>query len=200
MEMLIDPQILVAAGAVFRRYTKGQVIFYEGDKPQYFYQIISGGVTMMNVRDEGTEFIQGMFTEGQSFGAPPLMLDEPYPATAVANKDVVLIRLHREAFLKVLEQHPQILLEFSKMLCRLLYHKAFIGKGIASQGPEERISTLLEVLKRESGCPESQRYRLNLSRQQIADMIGLRVETVIRAMKKLEEKGMLSIEHGKVYY
>jgi CRP-like cAMP-binding protein len=200
MDMLVDPQILVAAGGVFRKYAKDHAVFHEGDTPAYYYQIISGGVTMMNIRESGTDFIQGMFHEGQAFGSPALMLNEPYPASAVANKDVVLVRLGRDALLKVLETYPDVLLSFSKMLCRMLYHKAFIGKGIASQGPEERISTLLEILKKESGCAPDQTYRLNLSRQQIADMIGLRVETVIRTMKKLEEKGAISIDHGKVYY
>ena len=200
MDMLVDPQILVAAGGVFRKYSKGQVVFHEGDAPAYYYQIISGEVTMLNIRDSGTDFIQGMFREGQAFGSPALMLNEPYPASAVANKDAVLVRLAREAFLKVLEVHPDVLLSFSRMLCRLLYHKAFIGKGIASQGPEERIGTLLEILKKESGHALEEKNRLNLSRQQIADMIGLRVETVIRAMKKLEENGVIAIDHGKVYY
>jgi CRP-like cAMP-binding protein len=200
MDMLVDPQILVAAGAIFRKYAKGQVIFHEGDMPGYYYQVISGEVTMMNIRESGTDFIQGMFREGQAFGSPALMLNEPYPASAVANRDVVLVRLPREAFLQVLEAYPDVLLSFSKMLCRLLYHKAFIGKGIASQGPEERINTLLDILKKESNCPADEKYRLSLSRQQIADMIGLRVETVIRTMKKLEEKGAIAIDHGKVYY
>lgn len=198
--MLIEPEILVAAGAVFRKYNKGHVIFYEGDAAQFYYQIISGDVTMTNLRDEGTEFIQGIFEEGQAFGVPPLMLGEPYPASAIANKDVVIIKLGREAFLKVLEGHAAAMMNLCMMFSRLLYHKAVIGKGITAHGPEERIATLLHVLKKESGCPKNEKYRLNLSRQQIADMIGLRVETVIRTMKKLEEKGMLSIEHGKVYY
>ena len=42
-------------------------------------------------------------------------------------------------------------------------------------------------------------HRVNLTRQQIADMTGLRVETVIRTIKNLEHKGDLVIDKGKVY-
>ena len=200
MEMLIDPQILVGAGAVFRKYSKGLPIFSEGAAGVYYYQIISGTVSIVNVKEDGSDFIQGIFREGQAFGTSAVMLGEPYPASAIAASDVVLIRLGRDAFFVMLKEHPEVLLNLTIALSRKLYQKAFIGKGIASQGPEERIGTLLTVLKKESGCAETQRYRLELSRQQIADMIGLRVETVIRAMKKLEEKGMVAIDHGKVYY
>ncbi len=200
MDMLIDPQILVASGAVFRKHEKGQVIFHEGAAPQFYYQIISGSVSIVNMREHGSDFLQGIFKEGQSFGTAALFLGEPLPASAVACTDVVLIRLGREPFLGMLQEQPRVLLDITLSLCRNLYQKAFIGKGIASQGPEERIHTLLQVLKKESGCGTDEKYRLTLSRQQIADMIGLRVETVIRAIKKLEEKGSLLIEHGKVFY
>lgn len=200
MDMLIEPQILVGAGAMFRKHDKGQIIFYEGDAAGYYYQIISGSVSIVNVKRDGSEFIQGIFKEGQSFGTAAVLLGEPFPATAVAATDVVLIRLARAPFMEMLKVHGDVLLNITLSLCRKLYQKAFIGKGIASQGPEERITTLLQVLKKESGCAADAPYRLSLSRQQIADMIGLRVETVIRAMKKLEERGTVTITHGKVYY
>lgn len=200
MEMLIEPELIVTAGGVFRKYGKGSVIFHEGDMPLYFHQVISGCVTMMNIRESGTEFIQGIFEEGQAFGTPALLLNEPFPASAIASKDVVLLRLDRISVIELLKRHPEELFKLSIGLSRQLYHKSAIGKGMASQGPEERIATLLGVLKKESGCDEKTIYRLNLSRQQIGDMIGLRVETVIRAMKKLEEKGLVNIEHGKVFY
>jgi CRP-like cAMP-binding protein len=47
-------------------------------------------------------------------------------------------------------------------------------------------------------CPDCN--KIKLTRQQIADMTGLRVETVIRTIKQLEEKGEVTIEKGKVYY
>jgi CRP-like cAMP-binding protein len=129
-----------------------------------------------------------------------VILGEPFPASAIAGTDTVLIRLGREPFLKLLNAYPGELLRITEALSRNLHYKSLIGKGLVAQAPEERIKTLLRLLKKESGCPENDKYRLNLSRQQIADMIGLRVETVIRAVKKLEENGLVEIRHGKVFY
>jgi CRP-like cAMP-binding protein len=129
-----------------------------------------------------------------------MFIEEPYPANALAITDIVLIRLGREAFFRMLQDHPEVLMTLTKSLCSKLYQKSFINRSMAVQRPEERITTLLRLLKKESGCAIDTQYRLTFSRQQIADMIGLRVETVIRAIKRLEEKGNVIITHGKVYY
>ena len=55
------------------------------------------------------------------------------------------------------------------------------------------------MLKGQSGCSKEKIFKVELSRQRIADMLGLRVETVIRAMKRLEEDGLIAIKNGKAY-
>ncbi len=200
MEVIIEPAILTAAGAVLRTYEKGEVIFYEGDDSRYYYQMVSGSVCVQNIKEDGSEFIQGLFHSGQAFGMAAVLVSEPFPAMAVPLEESVILRLRRESFLELLQQHPKVLFHITQWLCRKLYQKAFLGKGIASQAPENRIHTLIDLLKKESGCNPETPYLLDLSRQQVADMIGLRVETVIRAVKKMEEKGTVVIKNGKVYY
>jgi len=72
-------------------------------------------------------------------------------------------------------------------------------KELANSNPEARISTLLSYFKetQKNICPKC--HQLKLTRQQIADMTGLRVETVIRAMRHMHDEGKLLIEKGKVY-
>jgi len=71
---------------------------------------------------------------------------------------------------------------------------------ISSQDPEHRIIRILDYLKRYVHHIEGKfKFKVNLTRQQIADLTGLRVETVIRAMKGLEKKGEIKIKSGKVY-
>ena len=78
--------------------------------------------------------------------------------------------------------------------------RANLLKSIVYNAPEERIATLLKYLKDENKNFCVKCNQLKLTRQQIANMTGLRVETVIRAMRQMHEKGELTIERGKVYY
>lgn len=70
---------------------------------------------------------------------------------------------------------------------------------IPTNDPEKRILTLLDFLKEEVELPLDQFYEVRFTRQQIVDMLGLRVETVIRAIKKLEGKKEIKIVQQKVF-
>ena len=95
----------------------------------------------------------------------------------------------------MIEANPKLLLQITKKLSELLYFKSKMSSEISLYDPEHRILTLLDHLKK-TDAPE----RIDLTRQQIANLTALRVETVIRAIKSLEDKGELKIIDRKVYY
>lgn len=197
---MFNRDLLLTWGGIIRKFQKDQTIFFEGDMAIFYYEIIEGSVKMVNINEDGKEFIQGMFKRGESFGEPVLLINEPYPATAVANEDCVLIRITKENFVRLLKEYSETHLSFTQVLAIRLYNKSLMSKEISSYGPEHRIQTLLQILKKNITPANADKLKVDLSRQQIADMTGLRVETVIRCMKKMQEKGLLNIEKGKVYF
>ncbi len=80
--MHIDTNLLITWGAVSRKYRKNEFIFYEGDQCRFYHQIEEGKVKMCCYNDEGRQFIQGLFGPGESFGEPPIFINEVYPASA----------------------------------------------------------------------------------------------------------------------
>lgn len=196
---MIAIDMLLAWGATYKQVGKNEFIFREGTDCHFYYQLVSGSVRWVNINDEGKEFIQGMVEPGESFGEFPLFDGNPYAASAIANTDLVLIRLHRLTFLQLLKENPDIHFHFTKLFSERLRFKFLLLKELSCFGPEHRISTLLTHLKKskEGGCLPN--YRVPLTRQQIADMTGLRVETVIRSIRNLQDKGAVAINKGKVY-
>jgi CRP-like cAMP-binding protein len=192
--------LLITYGASYKKVSKQELIFREGQKAQFFYIIESGRVKMYNVNNEGREFIQGFFEAGNSFGEPPLIAAEQYPASAVALEPTVLIRMTRDKFVQMIKENPDVHIAFTSLLAKRLLAKAQNMKDLTSYGPEHRILSLLKQYKKHCGCPDNQQLQVELTRQEIADMTGLRVETVIRTMKHMEEKGVLTIEHRKVIF
>jgi CRP-like cAMP-binding protein len=196
---MIAEDILLAYGATFRKYKKGNCIFFEGDAPLFYYQVSEGSVRMVNTFDNGKEFIQGMFNEGKSFGEPVLLNDKTYPATAIANEDTILLKMAKENFLYLLHSNNEVLYDLTILLAQRLYVKSTLAREISGEKPDHRIVTLLQMLKEQTGCLHENLFKVELSRQRIADMLGLRVETVIRTMKRLEDQGLISIKNGKAY-
>jgi CRP-like cAMP-binding protein len=198
--MIIDINILLAWGAIYKKLGRGEVIFSEGSECSYYNQLISGIVKWVNIDDDGKEYIQTMIEPGECFGELPLFDDGLYAASAIAEEEVVLIRLRKNTFLQLIKEHNEIHFSFTKLLAKRVRFKFLLLKSIAYHAPEVRISTLLSYLKKEHKNFCANCNQLKLTRQQIADMTGLRVETVIRSMRNMHDKGDIVIERGKVFY
>jgi CRP-like cAMP-binding protein len=196
---MIDLDLLLSWGATYKKLNTGEIIFQESSACQFYYQLVTGTVKWYNVDEEGKEFIQTIIEKGECFGEIPLFDGGTYAATAIAEEPTMLIRLSKSSFLQLLKENPTIHFSFTKLLAKRVRFKFLLLKSLALQAPEARIATLLNYLKKENKNFCSDCHQLNLTRQQIADMTGLRVETVIRTIRSMHEKGILIIEKGKVY-
>lgn len=196
---MIDLNLLLTKGATYKKLVSNEVIFNAGDNCNYYYQLVSGRVRWSNMDEMGRECIHSIVDPGESFGEFPLFDDGPYAATAVADCESIVIKLHKHIFLDIVKQDKQLLLDFTKLMVNRLRFKYSLIKSIGVNSPEVRIKNLINNLRasNKNFCKECN--QLKLTRQQIADMIGLRVETVIRAMRQMHEKGEITISRGKVY-
>ena len=154
---------------------------------------------MNNYNQDGKESVQGIFSTGQSFGESPLLANVKYPANAEAISDAEVFQLSKEEFLELLSSNPKVHLKITETLAKRLYYKAIMVSEISSQEPEHRILRILDYLKNVAKVEGKFGYKVELPRQQLADLTGLRVETVIRVTKSLERKGELQIKKRKVY-
>ncbi len=194
---MIPENLLLNYGATIENVEANEVILSEKKRADFYFQIKTGEVKMFNLNENGKEFVQGIFYEGESFGEPPLFADFKYPASASAIKATELYKLAKSQLFELLTNNPEINLKFTKALAKRLYYKATILKEISVHPPEHRILALIDFLKRKYGTEKL--FQVELTRQQIADLTGLRVETVIRAIKQLELDGEIKLIKHKVY-
>lgn len=207
IDCMIPLHVLMKYGAKEINLKKDDVIFREGDEALNYFQIEEGSVKMITNSEDGQEFIQGIFKVGDSFGEPPLFSSFPYPSTATALEATVITKLSKDHFLNLLKENFEIHLNLDKILCQRLKYKSMILSEISFYDPEHRIMSLLKYLKEDSergtssmnGMTRSNHtYVVPFTRQQIADMSGLRVETVIRTVKKMESDGKLQLDGRKI--
>lgn len=197
--MQIDYNVLIAYGGVAKKFAKGDYIFIEDAIPNFYYQVIEGEVKVYSSNSNGKEIIQGIFTVGQSFGEPPLLLDKPYPSSAVAITPLVVIRLSKEKLNNILKDFPEIAHSFILTFAERMYNKASIALIRIGTTPEEIIEQFLHKYKQEHK-PNHKQIHIPYTRQQIADFTSLRVETVIRTLKKMSDKKIVQIIDHKLYF
>lgn len=196
---MINIDMLLAWGASYKKVKAGEVIFMEGNTCNFYHQVISGSVRWVNIDEEGKEFIQIIVAPGECFGEIPLFDDGQYAATAIAHEETILLRLHKSSFLHLIKDNPDVHFAFTRLLAKRVRFNFILIKSLALHSPEGKITTLLNHLKKENKNFCTDCNQLKLTRQQIADMTGLRVETVIRSMRNMHARGELLIDHGKVY-
>lgn len=197
---MISKDVLLSCGAEIKTYKKGEFLFYKGNKASYYYQIVSGEIKMNNFGENGKEFIQGIFKKGDSFGEPPLFIDRPYPANAEVIKEAQVFVLSKKDFLSLI-QKQKAEIEVLKIFAKRLYYKSIIAVEMSSETAGHRILSLLDYFKTYTPKDSSKNnlFKFNFTRQEIANLTGLRVETVIRAIKNLENKGCIKIIDRKIH-
>ena len=196
---MINTDLLIAWGAAYKKVKAGEIIFKEGNKAHFYHQLENGSIKWVNIDDLGVEFIHNLITPGESFGEIPLFDEEPYAATAIAEKDSIILRLHESSFHQLIKENSEILFSLTKLMAQRLRYKFLITKEMTSQNPEHRITTLISHFKKDNLHICNDFNQLRLTRQQLASMTGMRVETVIRTMRSMHEKGKLKIEKGRVF-
>ena len=177
---------------------KDEILFIEGDVACDYYQVETGSVKMYSANEDGQEFIQGIFTTGESFGEPALIGNFPYPGSVAALQPSRLWKLSEDYFLQMLKENFDLHLKMDQVLCQRLRYKSMVLSEISSYDPEHRILSLLNYYKSKNG--NGGKIIIPFTRQQLADMSGLRVETVIRTVKKMEKEKKLTLDGHKIKY
>lgn len=197
--MIIPKDLLAERKAHFFEVQKDEYIFLEDESASFYFQVMSGTVKMSSYSENGQEFIQGIFKAGQSFGEPPLFGNFSYPNNAIATEKSEIARLPKDVFFELLKENFDIQWKFNALLSNRLRYKSILLKEISSYYPDHVIMTLLKYLRENSGESDNLQFYVPFTRQQLADMTGLRVETVIRTVKKLHKEGKLEIRQHKIY-
>lgn len=197
--MLICEELLLKYRGICEEYKVNDEIFIEGSVSKYYFQIRSGVVEINNYDESGKEFTQHILFNGQSIGESFLIGDMSYTVNAVAKSKCTIIKILKPAFVKMLDENPEVSSQLFKQIAYRLSDKYYMLFTLISQNPESKIESILQYLKKNSDYNQPFSYEVPLTRKQIANLTGLRVETVIRTVKKLERNNKLRIREKRIF-
>lgn len=197
--MIISEDLLLAYGANYESFEANQTIFHEGNLPKFYYQIINGIVELNNYHEDGKEFIQNILHDGESFGESFLFDEKTYPTNATAKTSCTVLKLSKADFFNLLDQNPEVSSKMFKCLAERLYYKYVMLFNVSSPDPLNKLKTVMDYLK---GNNDNNKYsfQIPLTRQQLANLTGLRVETVIRTIKKMHNAHLIKVQNRKIFY
>ena len=197
MSFIIDQEFSFNTNAELKKYKKDELIQSEGNYSHSFYYLVKGELSVFHFTEEGKEFLQHKVKEKHFFGEPAVLLEKPFPGNVeVTSEFAEILKIKRENFLQYLINNPDWCLEFTKSIAEKSIIKSNSLKNIVFLNPEDRIIKQLNDYKE----GKEEKMVIELTRKELSNMTGLRIETIIRTIKKMEKDGKLKIVNGKVFY
>jgi CRP/FNR family transcriptional regulator len=185
----------IAGKVIEARYRKGEAIFKEGDPADYFHIVKEGAVKCVKSSQDGKEVALKVLLPGDLFCCEAAVLDgSSHPGCARPMEDVSILKLSKKAYFEVLRRNPDSALQVIEYLGKRLNEAQENAKVLALGPAEERVAALLVGLASRTGVRDSDGVRLTirLTRQDIADMAGITLETAIRVMSRLKRERLVA--------
>jgi len=183
------PSMLAALGNTVH-FARNNTIFGEGDDAEYSYRILCGAVRLSKMMSDGRRQIAEFALPGDFIGIN--WLDE-HAMTAEALNDVTVVAYARGRLERLGDENRDVRTELFDKLRHDLWaaqnHLVILGR----QSALERVAGFLVQLMERNKDRDGARIDVPMTRQDIADYLGLTIETVCRMLTKLKSYGIIAI-------
>jgi len=181
-------------------YKRGQIIFHEGMLPTGLYCLNSGKIKISKIGIDGKEQIVRFVTQGGLLGIRALLGGRKYSASATTLEDSVVCYINSKVFFKMSIRYPEISQCMMILLSTLLEEAENKMTSLAQKPVRERLAESLlilnNVIKTEGGACNilNEDSTINLSREDLANIVGTATETVIRLLSDFKDDNLIEVK------
>jgi CRP/FNR family transcriptional regulator, nitrogen fixation regulation protein len=175
---------LMGASMTFKRNVE---IYGENEDAEYLYKVVSGSVRTYKVLADGRRQIGAFYVPGDVFGLES-GAQHAFSAEAVADCKVLVVK--RSAVVALAARDPEVARQLWTITCSELQHAQNHFLALIKTAEERVVGFLLDLAARVSN---GNQFDLPMSRQDIADYLGLTIETVSRTMTQLENLAAIEL-------
>lgn len=180
-------------------FEKKEVIFNEGNLPNYLFYLMKGKVKAYQNHEYGKEFITNLYKEGDFFGYVALLEEKPYQETTEALEECEVMLVPKEDFYSLVYSNTNIMKRFVKMLSGDIIEKENMLVNLAYSSVRKRVANALVTLQdryaKEKG---SEKFNISFSREDLANIVGTATESLIRTLSDFKEEKMVEIKGSNI--
>jgi CRP/FNR family transcriptional regulator len=182
--------------AVEKQYNKRQTIFSEEDETKGLFVVVEGRVKVYKVSSEGKEQILHIIEAGQSFGEVTIFTGQQMPANAQTLAKSRLLLFPRSAFVGLVTANPSLALNLLAIMSKKLRQFATQIENLSLKEIPARLASYLIYLAEEQGSADA--VTLNVSKGQLASLLGTIPETLSRIFAKLSGQNLIRVEGPRI--
>lgn len=181
------------------KYKKGETVFREGAFPVGIYYITNGKIKKYKVDKFGKEQIIYIANSGELVGYHAVLSDSQYPDSAATLEESLIAFIPREDLLAAIEESTVL----SRRLLKTLSHEFAVlanSLTIAHKSVRERLALQLIILreKYKVNFEPGMNVVINMSRDDLANLVGTARENVVRMLSEFREEGTVETKGSKI--
>ncbi len=178
---------------------KGEPIFEEGENVNGIFCVKDGVCKLSKLSPNGKDQIVKLVSKGELLGQRSMISDEPVNLSAIALEDMEVCFIPKSEIMGLFTQNNNFSMNVMKAICGDLKEADDHMVNMAQKTVKERLAETLLYLKDTFGTNEDQSLKTQLSREELASMIGTATESCIRLLSDFNKNGLIEIKGKKIY-
>jgi CRP-like cAMP-binding protein len=174
-------------------------LFFQGDQVREVFCVERGLIKLIRLSGDGQELIVGLRSKGAFLGAASLIVQEPYPITAITVTSCSLICIPAGPFLRLAKTNEELGWHIHQAHSHEVHQQASQLIALRCLSARQRFERLLLQFFSSISPQEKQaplKIRLPLKHWEIAQLIGITPEHLSRVLKQIKQEGIIHEEAG----
>ena len=177
---------------------KGDVIFNEGDLMNGVYCIKEGTCKLVKMNSNGKDTILKLISKGDLLGQTSILTEDTASLTAVAVDDMKVCFIPKNEILGFINENSKFSMEVTRDMCNRLKEANEFAANHTHKTVKERLAQTLLNIDDLAGVDEEGFLNLQLTREEIASMVGTATESCIRLLADLKKTGSIDLKGKKI--
>lgn len=182
---------IFAQGQTPKLYSKGQMIYLQGEHPHHFYYLVSGSVRSFLSSPAGDERILTIHRSGDLMGEASFFDQYPRVSSAMALEDCLVVSIDQHRLDQIFVAHPQLAQPMLRYLARTV-------RLLSDHVDTASLPAIGRVARHLLALPRDEAGTVICTHEMVGQAIGMSRITVSRAMKQLVELGAIHTGYGVV--
>jgi CRP-like cAMP-binding protein/CheY-like chemotaxis protein len=181
-----------------RVYKKKEDIYLEGTYAKGIYFVNKGKIKSYQTNEFGKELITDLHKEGDFFGYLPLLQDEKYSSSASALEDSEIFMIPKDDFFSLIFKNAEVSRRFIEILSNSIRENEKQLVKLAYNSVRKRVAEALVKLSDKYKKEGDQTFSMNVSREDLANLVGTATETVIRTLSDFKDEKFVEVSGGTI--
>lgn len=179
-------------------HKRGTILYHEGNRINGFYCIQSGIIKIYKTGIDGKEQIIRFAKKGDLIGFRSIMSKETACTSAEVIEDTLCCYIPGDTLIDLVKSNGNFSLELMQITCKELGEANSYITDIAQKTVRERLAEVLIHLKDEFGLDDNQVLKINLTREELANIVGTATESVIRLLSEFKQDKLIELNGRKI--